>query len=154
MAILTIAHQSLVKGLFLSILLASARTNAVALAAGISSPPQDGVAGTRSGSLRVPPEAMEDRCVTKVSPLYPYAAADVSSAESVVLQAVISKSGHVSPIGLIAGNGRLRNEAMNAVRLWRYKPYMRNGEPVDVTTDIVVHFTPGSPGGVVTHPRN
>lgn len=155
MATSSVARQSLLKGLVLSLLLTSARANTSAgSAAAITPPLQDSIAGTRPASIRVPADAMEDRCVTKVSPLYPYATADVSRAESVVLQAVISKSGHVLPIGLISGNGRLQNEAMNAVRLWRYKPYVHNGEPVDVTTEIVVHFTPGRPGGVVTHPRS
>ena len=48
----------------------------------------------------------------------------------------------------------LETEAMNVVRLWRYKPYSREGEAVDVTTDIQVDFDPAKPGGVVTHPNH
>jgi hypothetical protein len=43
---------------------------------------------------------------------------------------------------------------MNTVRLWRFKPFARDGEPLDVTTDVRVEFDPAKPGGVVTHPNH
>ena len=43
---------------------------------------------------------------------------------------------------------------MDAVRLWHYKPFLRDGQPMDVSTDIRVDFDPQQPGGVVTHPHH
>ena len=60
----------------------------------------------------------------------------------------------VSPMRVISGPPSLQAEAMNTVRLWRYKPFARDGEPLDVTTDVRVEFDPAKPGGVVTHPNH
>jgi protein TonB len=89
-----------------------------------------------------------------VSPNYPQTAGNPPSATPVVVRVVIWKSGSVSPLRVISGPPLLEGEAMNAVRLWRYKPYTRDGEALDVTTDIRVDFDPAKPGGTVTHPHN
>jgi TonB family protein len=115
---------------------------------------QDSVAGTSLGKLNVPTEKMAGRCITMVSPNYPQNAGNPASAASVVVRVVIWKSGSVSPLRVISGPPLLEGEAMNAVRLWRYKPYSRDGEALDVTTDIRVDFDPAKPGGTVTHPHN
>ena len=115
---------------------------------------QDGVAGTSLGKLNVPPDKMAGRCITMVSPNYPLTAGEPPSAALVVVRVVIWKSGSVSPLRVISGPPLLEGEAMNTVRLWRYKPYTRDGEALDVTTDIRVDFDPAKPGGTVTHPHN
>lgn len=148
------SSSSLMKGLVLSLSIAAAGTmTAAPFALAFPALLHSRVVGINLVSLNVPAETMANRCITMVSPLYPYAAAKAAKPESIVLQAVISKSGRVSPVRLVSGSEQLEGEAMNAVRLWRYKPYMRNGEPVDVTTQIVVQFNPASPGGLVTHPN-
>jgi protein TonB len=106
------------------------------------------------GGMSVPPKLMEGHCITMVSPNYPQAAGDLSKASFVVVRVVVSRSGTVSPVRAISGPPSLEAEAMNAVRLWRYKPYIREGEPLDVTTDVRVDFTPGKPGGIVSHPNH
>jgi len=55
---------------------------------------------------------------------------------------------------VVSGPPALGDAAMNAVRQWRYKPYVHDEEPVDVTTDVRVDFDPTKPGGFVTHPKN
>jgi protein TonB len=55
---------------------------------------------------------------------------------------------------VVSGPPSLEAEAMSAVRLWRYKPFLRDGEPLDVTTDIRVDFDPAKPAGLVTHPNH
>jgi periplasmic protein TonB len=105
------------------------------------------------GKFRVPPEKMAALCVTMVSPTYPHAAEDLQTESTVVVQAVISKAGRVSPLRAVSGSPLLEAEAMNAVRLWRYKPFIRDNEPVDVATEIQVTFKPGAPGGIITHPN-
>jgi protein TonB len=71
-----------------------------------------------------------------------------------VVRVVIWKSGSVYPMRVVSGDTSLEAQAMDAVRLWHYKPFLRDGEPMDVSTDIRVDFDPQKPGGVVTHPHH
>ena len=103
------------------------------------------------GKLNVPAKLMASRCITMVSPDYPPGLD--RKAASVVVRVVIWKSGDVSPMRVISGQPSLEAEAMNAVRLWHYRPYVREGEPLDVTTDVEVDFDPRRPGGMVSHPK-
>jgi protein TonB len=89
-----------------------------------------------------------------VSPHYPQNAGGLPTASAVIVRVVIWKSGSVSPMRALSGPPSLQDEAMNTVRLWRYKPFARDGEALDVTTDIRVDFDPAKPGGVVTHPNH
>jgi TonB family protein len=114
---------------------------------------QESGAGAPLGKLNVPPEKMAALCVTMVSPIYPKIAGDAQTTSTVVVRAVIWKSGSVSPMRVVSGQPSLQAAAMNAIRLWRYKPFTQDGAPVDVTTDIQVDFVPGKPGGMVTHPN-
>jgi TonB family protein len=117
---------------------------------------QESGAGVPIGRLNVPPGVMAGRCITKVSPNYPLTPGDATTAptaSTVIVRAVIWKSGNVSPMRVVSGQPALESEAMNAVRLWRYKPFARDGETLDVTTDIKVDFDPIKPGGLITHPH-
>jgi protein TonB len=110
---------------------------------------QESGTGVPLGKLNVAPQLMAGRCITMVSP-----AGDSPTPSTVIVRVVIWKSGKVSPMRVISGPASLQAEAMNAVRLWRYKPFVRDDGPVDVTTDIPVDFEPGKPGGLVTHPNH
>jgi TonB family protein len=109
--------------------------------------------GASLGKFNVPAETMAGHCLTMVSPQYPKTEEPLK-ASTVVLRVVISKSGTVSPVRVVSGEPSLETEAMNAVRLWRYKPFMRDDEPIDVSTDIRVDFDPAKRGGLVTHPNH
>jgi protein TonB len=61
----------------------------------------------------------------------------------VVLQAKISKAGLIEDLRVISGPPMLRQAAIDAVQTWRYKPYLLNGEPVEVETTINVVFNLG-----------
>jgi TonB family protein len=113
---------------------------------------QSGV-GAPLGKLHVPMKAMSGSCTTMVSPSFPRTADQVPKASTVLVHVVIWKSGSVTPVRVVSGDPALETEAMNAVRLWRYKPYFRDGEALDVSTDIQVDFDPAKPGGIVTHPN-
>jgi protein TonB len=111
-------------------------------------------AGVSAGKINVPPKVMASHCITAVSPNIPRTAADLPAGSFVIVRVVVSRSGSVSPIRVISGQPSLEAEAMNAVRLWRYKPFVRDQEAVDVTTDVRVDFIPGTPGGIVSHPNH
>jgi TonB family protein len=115
---------------------------------------QESGAGAPVGKVNVAPEVMDGHCITKVSPIYPQTDGTPRKRATVVVRVVISKSGSVSPVRVVSGDSSLEAEATNAVRLWRYKPFLRDGEVMDVTTDISVDFDPQTQGGLISHPKH
>jgi TonB family protein len=115
---------------------------------------QESGAGAPLGKLNVPEQLMEGHCITMVSPTYPQGDGVSRQPSTVVVRVVIWKSGSVYPMRVVSGDTSLEAQAMDAVRLWHYKPFLRDGEPMDVSTDIRVDFDPQKPGGVVTHPHH
>jgi protein TonB len=79
--------------------------------------------------------------IKKVTPVYPQLAKQARIQGSVVLQAEISKEGTIQNLQLISGHPMLAPAAIEAVKQWRYKPYLLNGEPVAVETQVVVNFS-------------
>jgi protein TonB len=59
----------------------------------------------------------------------------------VLLQATISKQGAIQDLRVISGHQLLNEAAIEAVKQWRYKPQLLNGEPIEVITTITVNFT-------------
>lgn len=85
--------------------------------------------------------------VSKVTPIYPPEAKEKGIQGAVVLHAIIGKDGAVQDLAVISGPPELVPSAMEAVKQWVYKPYLLNGEPVDVETTITVNFAlSNSPG--------
>lgn len=110
--------------------------------------------GEAGGKLFVPGPTMAGRCITMVTPRYPIGAlAGKPESALLVLRVRISRIGNPSPLYLVSGPPAFENEAMNAVRTWKYKPYLLDGEAVDVISDVSVTFTPGQATGIVTHPN-
>jgi outer membrane biosynthesis protein TonB len=124
-----------------------------ALLPAVLAPAQTSSSGATVGRLFVPGNVMEGNCATRVSPRYPSGTAN-PKASAVTLRVVIGKSGSVSPMYRISGPSQLEAEAMDAVRLWTCKPYVRgkapDAVPIDVLTDLKVTFTPGQPPGTIT----
>jgi protein TonB len=81
--------------------------------------------------------------LNKTSPTYPPIAKAARVQGTVVLQATISKAGTIEDLHVISGPAMLQQAAMDAVRQWRYKPYLLNNEPVEVETQVNVIFTLG-----------
>ncbi|HYW39141.1 MAG TPA: energy transducer TonB [Terriglobales bacterium] len=79
--------------------------------------------------------------IKKVTPNYPQLAKQARIQGAVVLQAEISKEGTIQNLQLISGHPMLAPAAIEAVKQWRYKPYLLNGEPVAVETQVVVNFS-------------
>ena len=79
--------------------------------------------------------------VRKVNPVYPPLARQARISGTVVLRAVIGKDGAIQNLSLVGGHPMLAPAAIDAVKQWKYKPYLLNGEPVEVDTEIQVNFT-------------
>jgi periplasmic protein TonB len=79
--------------------------------------------------------------IHKVEPAYPPLARAARVQGDVVLSAVIDANGQIQNLQLVSGHPMLVPAAIAAVRQWRYKPYLLNGQPVEVETTITVIFT-------------
>lgn len=79
----------------------------------------------------------------KATPVYPAIAKSAHVQGTVVLTATISKSGMIENLLVVSGSPMLRQAALDAVKNWRYKPYLLNNQPVDVATTVSVIFSLG-----------
>jgi TonB family protein len=77
----------------------------------------------------------------KTTPSYPQLAKQTHIQGQVVLQVEISKDGTIQNLKLISGHPMLAPAAIEAVKQWRYNPYLIDGEPVAVNTQVVVNFS-------------
>lgn len=91
--------------------------------------------------VRVSQGVTQGLLIRKIQPAYPPLARQARIQGSVLLQAEISKDGTIENLRLISGHPMLAPAAIEAVKQWRYKPYILNGEPVEVETQITVNFT-------------
>ena len=57
-----------------------------------------------------------------------------------MLRAMISREGTIENLQVLSGHPMLVQAAVDAVRQWRYRPYVLNGEPVEVETEVTVNF--------------
>ncbi len=96
------------------------------------------------GPAQVSSEVMAGNLLSQVAPVYPPIAKAANISGSVVLRAIISKTGNVTALKIISGPQMLSGSAMDAVRQWTYKPYSLNGEPTEVETTITVNFNLGA----------
>ncbi len=83
---------------------------------------------------------MQGMLIDKVIPTYPAVAQAIRASGTVVLQATISRSGTIENLRVVSGPALLRPAALDAVKQWRYRPYMLNGQPVEVETTVSVEF--------------
>lgn len=94
-------------------------------------------------TLRVGGNVQQANLIHQVMPVYPEIAKTAHIQGTVVLHAIIAKDGTVQELQYISGPPLLMRSAMDAVRQWRYRPTLLNGEPVKVDTTISVVFTLG-----------
>jgi protein TonB len=91
--------------------------------------------------VRVSQGVSVGRLMNKVEPVYPPLARTARVQGQVVLTAIISKDGAIQDLRVLSGHPLLVQAALDAVRQWRYKPYLLNGQPVEVETTVTVNFT-------------
>ena len=90
--------------------------------------------------VRISQGVLEGNNLRDVQPQYPQMAKVAHIQGDVVLRAVISKQGSIENLTAVSGPPLLIPSAMDAVKQWRYKPWVLNGEPVEVDTIITVKF--------------
>ncbi len=111
-----------------------------------------GIVSATSSMAAVPKLALPQRVrisqgVTKgllihrVEPVYPPLARAARVQGEVILTAIIDTNGAIKNLQLVSGHPMLVPAAISAVQQWRYKPYLLNGQPVEVETTITVIFS-------------
>ena len=83
---------------------------------------------------------MAENLLTKTMPTYPLAAKKAKVQGTVVLSAVIGKDGNIKNLRVLSGPSELQQSSLDAVRQWTYKPYLLNGDPIEVLTTVHVVY--------------
>jgi TonB family protein len=92
-------------------------------------------------TLKVSQGVSQGLLIKKVAPVYPPRAMKSHTQGSVLLLATISKDGDITAVKLLKGEPVLAHAAMDAVKQWKYKPYLLNSQPTEIQTQITVNFT-------------
>lgn len=120
-----------------AILAFTACTSALALRMDVQAPSSSNPAPK---SIHVKETAMN--VVSKVQPVYPVTAKKDKISGSVVLAATIGKDGTVEQLKVSKSlRADCDKSAIDAVHEWRYKPFLLNGNPIEVETTITVNYT-------------
>ncbi len=115
----------------------TASTNSSAAVVRTSAP---AVTGIPRKPVKIGSGAADGLLVKKIPPSYPLEAKLVRLEGTVVLHAVIDKTGDVSEVNALSGPPLLESAAVDAVKQWQYRPFSMNGQLVDVETTIDVVF--------------
>jgi len=92
--------------------------------------------------VRISQGVTQGMVLRKVQPAYPQMAKIARVQGAVVLAAIIGKDGTIQNLHVVSTASPLLNQsAIDAVKQWRYRPYILNGEPVEVDTTVTVNFT-------------
>jgi TonB family protein len=100
----------------------------------------------RNSPVRISARTMARQVISRVDPVYPPEAKAAHVQGFVVLRAVVGKDGTVRNVTVVSGPPELVQSATDAVSQWRYKPYLLNGEPVEVETRVNVSYWLGDSG--------
>lgn len=111
-------------------------TSALALRMDVNQAPAK---GAEPATIHVKSDAL--KIISKTMPVYPVEAKKARVQGTVVLNAVIGKDGSVENLHAISGPSGLQGSALDAVKDWKYQPFLLNGNPVAVETQIKVIYT-------------
>ncbi len=106
-------------------------------------PPPAAGAAKPAGPQRISSGVMQGLAISQPQPVYPDEAKAKHIQGVVVLHARIAKDGTVKDLQLISGPPALVVSAIDAVRQWKYKPYLLNDEPTEVDTTVNINYTFG-----------
>ncbi len=90
--------------------------------------------------IRVGGNVQESKLIKRIEPVYPELAKRARVSGVVILQVTVDEEGSVSDIRVLKGHPLLDEEAIRAVRQWKYSPTLLNGEPVPVIATVTVIF--------------
>jgi|SRR5579863_1488081 TonB family protein len=114
--------------------------------AGASAPPPNLVGSGGSvpkpvlQTMNVSQGVSQGLLIKKVQPSYPRNALALRIEGPVELMETISKTGDITHIKILSGDPQLTRAAAEAVKQWKYKPYLLNGEPVEIQTQVTINF--------------
>lgn len=107
---------------------------------GTDSPQRNTEQEAEGASVRVPAALAKELLINKVEPAYPQEARDTRIQGAVILKIKINETGNVIDVVLISGHPLLAQAAVDAVKQWKYKPYVQNGISVPAETQVQVNF--------------
>jgi periplasmic protein TonB len=90
--------------------------------------------------IRVSEEISKRLIIKKVPPEYPPAARSTNVQGPVELSVLVDVGGDIVVLKVVNGDELLAQAAVDAVRQWRFKPYVLNGEPIEMETTVTIHF--------------
>jgi protein TonB len=93
--------------------------------------------------LQVSTGVLQGMLIAPIRPVYPVIAKAARVQGTVVVEAVISRTGTIESLHVVSGPEMLQKAALEAIREARYRPFRLNGEPTDVETMITVNFRLG-----------
>jgi len=117
----------------------------IGIAAPGSSGPLPNIAGPNAPApvlqrLNISQGVSQGLLIKKVAPVYPATALHLRIEGSVQMLATVSKEGDITEVKVLSGAPQLAQAAADAVKRWKYKPYLLNGEPVEIQTQITINF--------------
>jgi periplasmic protein TonB len=83
---------------------------------------------------------MQGNLIHRVDPVYPAIARTTGVQGTVLVRALISRDGRIEQAQVASGSPLLSPAALEAIRQWKYRPYVLNGSPIEVETEITVSF--------------
>jgi protein TonB len=122
---------------------AMGRSDGVPFGIGVGTGPAVSVRPVSVGPMRVSKGVSEGMLLTPIRPVYPAIARAAHVEGTVVVEAIISRTGTIESLHAVSGPVMLQNAALEAIREARYRPYLLNGEPTEVQTTITVNFRMG-----------
>lgn len=82
----------------------------------------------------------EGQILSRVQPVYPVMAKATHAEGTVLLHAIIGRDGRIENLRVVSGHALLNQAAIEAVSQWKFRPYILNGSPIEVETQIMVNF--------------
>jgi protein TonB len=102
--------------------------------------PSDAQLPGESSAIILSSKGAEKRLAHSVPPKYPVEARSGAAQGTVVLKAVVDENGKIEGLRLVEGNATLATAAIQAVKQWRYRPYVRDGKAQAFQTVVIVDF--------------
>ena len=108
-----------------------------------AAPPEPTKKSTEKRPLKLSEPVIQAQLISRIEPRYPPLARQLHLSGTVVLHAIIGRDGNINGLEVVSGSPYFVQAALDAVRQWRYRPTLLDGDPVEVETTITVLFRLG-----------